>query len=354
MRKAKRVLIYRLGSLGDTVVALPLFHLVERAFPGSERRLLSNVPVHAKAPAAASVLGASGLIHGYFEYKAGTRNLLELLRLWFRIRRWRPEVLVYAAAARGIKAAERDRRFFRLCGIREQIAIPVTDPMQQNLYGASGPPSCMDQEPEAARLTRNAAALGRADLDDPAYWDLRLTADEHARAQQAVATSSQPAIALCIGTKVQAKDWGIDNWSALTSLLAERYPTHSLWLVGAAEERSASGRIAQLWPGGSVVNLCGALTPRETAAVLARAQIFVGHDSGPMHLAASVQTPCVAVFAARNVPRVWFPYGGRHRVLYHEVSCMGCGLETCTVERKRCLLSITPDEVFTAITQVLQ
>jgi ADP-heptose:LPS heptosyltransferase len=94
-----------------------------------------------------------------------------------------------------------------------------------------------------------------------------------------------------------------------------------------------------------VVNLCGDLTPRESAAVFARAEIFVGHDSGPMHLAAAVQTPCVAIFSARNKPRVWFPYGRQHRVVYHRVECWGCELETCVVEKKRCMTSITVDEV---------
>ena len=87
--------------------------------------------------------------------------------------------------------------------------------------------------------------------------------------------------------------------------------------------------------------------------MLARARVLLSHDSGPMHLAAAVQTPCVAIFAARNKPRVWFPYGGQHRVVYHRVSCWGCGLETCLVEGKRCLTSITVGEVIAAARSVL-
>jgi ADP-heptose:LPS heptosyltransferase len=68
-----------------------------------------------------------------------------------------------------------------------------------------------------------------------------------------------------------------------------------------------------------------------------------------MHLAAAVGTPCVAIFAARNIPRQWFPYGPAHRILYHRVECAGCGLETCIEQQKKCILSITPDEVLTAI-----
>jgi len=101
------------------------------------------------------------------------------------------------------------------------------------------------------------------------------------------------------------------------------------------------------------VNLCGQLTPRQSAAAFARARVFIGHDSGPMHLAAAVQTPCVAIFAARNKPRVWFPYGRQHRVIYHQTECWGCGLETCVVERKRCLTSIGVEEVLGEVRAVL-
>ena len=76
----RKVLIHRLGSLGDMVVALPSLHLIARRFPDAERRLLTNFPVNAKAPAAAAVLGESGLVHGYMQYTVGTRDLGELLR----------------------------------------------------------------------------------------------------------------------------------------------------------------------------------------------------------------------------------------------------------------------------------
>jgi ADP-heptose:LPS heptosyltransferase len=135
-----------------------------------------------------------------------------------------------------------------------------------------------------------------------------------------------------------------------------RYPGYGLALSGAPEESEASEFAAGLWRernGGPVVNLCGKLTPRESAAAFRRARLFVGHDSGPMHLAAAVQTPCVAIFAARNKPRVWFPYGTQHHVIYHKTNCWGCGLETCIVERKRCLTSITVDEVAAEISKVL-
>jgi heptosyltransferase-3 len=348
---AQRVLIYRLGSLGDTLVALPALHLVARAFPAAERRLLTNLPVHAKAPPAESILRHTNLVHGYLRYPVGTRSPRSLLALALQIRRWRPDVLVYLAAARGLRTARRDALFFRLCGISRHLGVPLTHDLQQNRLE----PSTQQLEPEAARLARTLSPLGDADLDDPLSWDLRLTSAEISRAHRLLRPAGpRPVLAVSVGTKVQSKDWGRDNWRALLLRIAESHPNLALVLCGAAEEFEVSAFAAEGWRAasfhpGPVLNLCGRLTPRESAAVFAQARLFLGHDSGPMHLAAAVQTPTVAIFAARNLPRVWFPYGDRHRVLYHPTSCAGCGLETCLAEQKRCLTAITVDQVLAQV-----
>lgn len=349
----RRVLIFRLGSLGDTVVALPALHLVARAFPRAERRLLTNFPVSAKAAPAASILEDSGLVQGYFAYPAGTRDPFTLLALWWRLIRWRPQVLVYLAAKRGIDSARRDAAFFRLCGIRRMIGVPLSGDMQQHRFEES----TQSLEPEASRLLRNLVELGEADLDAPASWDLHLTPAEHARAREALLPAADlPILAVSVGTKMQSKDWGCENWRRLVAELATLYPGHALTLSGSSEERAASEFAADGWRAASaspVINLCGRLTPRESAAAFARARIFIGHDSGPMHLAAAVQTPCVAIFSARNKPRVWFPYGGQHQVIYHQTDCWGCNLETCIVEKKKCLTCITVPEVLARVRAVL-
>jgi ADP-heptose:LPS heptosyltransferase len=349
----KRVLIYRLGSLGDTLVALPALHLIARAFPQAERRMLTNFPVNVKAPPAAAILENTGLVHGFLRYTVSVRGPRELLSLWWQVFRWRPEVLVYLGSSRGVASAQRDAAFFRACGIRRLIGVPVVEDMQQSRWEAADGAL----EPEGARLVRNIAELGDARIDEPESWDLHLTDSEKARANEVLRwIEARPLIAVSVGTKVQSKDWGRENWRALLGRVAGAYPGYALALCGAPEESEASEFAAEGWRqagGGPVVNLCGQLTPRQSAAAFARARVFIGHDSGPMHLAAAVQTPCVAIFAARNKPRVWFPYGRQHRVIYHQTECWGCGLETCVVERKRCLTSITVEEVLGEVRAVL-
>ena len=345
----ERVLIYRLGSLGDTVVALPCFHQIARAYPDAERRLLTNVPVHSKAPAAYAVLEGSGLVHGFLRYPIATRQLWELIDLQRQIRAFRPQVLVYLTARRTAGDVLRDAAFFRLCGISRMVGLPLARDARINRLD----PVTGTYEPEAARLARLLRSLGNIDLNNRANWDLGLTIDEHKRAVEALEpVQQQPLLACCVGTKVQAKDWGAENWRAVLDALAIELPQYGLVLVGAAEESGVSELAAASWNGRSV-NLCGALTPRESAAVLARARVFVGHDSGPMHLAAAVGIPCVAVFSARNRPRTWFPWGEQHEIVYHQTDCWGCDLETCIEEKKKCLTSIVPAEVLGVVHRVL-
>ena len=365
---ARRVLVYRLGSLGDFLIALPSLHLIARAFPNAQRYLLTNVPVSSKAPAAAAIVdninGEDGrpLLEGFIRYTVGTRNPLDLLKIWWKVRRFRPDVLVYLAASRGTAAAARDARFFRLCGVKRQVGVPLTESMQLNFYGAAdGDPRAMNLEPEAGRLARNLAELGDAHLELPSSWDLQLTPAEQAAAEAAIRAQlpdsvdlpdRRETIAVSVGTKVQAKDWGRDNWRALLDAIAQEFPGLTLLLAGAPEESAASEFASDGWlvnGGGPVINLCGKLSPRESAAAFAHARLFVGHDSGPMHLAAAAGTPCVAVFAARNIPRQWFPVGEQHSVLYHPVDCMGCGLETCIEQGKKCILSIAVSEVLAQV-----
>jgi ADP-heptose:LPS heptosyltransferase len=73
-----------------------------------------------------------------------------------------------------------------------------------------------------------------------------------------------------------------------------------------------------------------------------------------MHLASAAGTPCVAIFSARNLPGQWFPARSGHKVLYHKTDCFGCGLEHCTIERKKCILSISVDEVCGAVVGLLR
>jgi len=151
---------------------------------------------------------------------------------------------------------------------------------------------------------------------------------------------------------MQSKDWEQENWRELLGRLHRRYPEHALVLDGSREEVALCEFVSADWSGARL-NLAGRLTPREAAAVYGHATVFIGPDSGPKHLAGSVGTPCVCVCAAKELPGVWDPPGTRNQILYHQMECFGCLLETCIEMQKKCIRSITVDEVEQAVVRVL-
>ena len=341
-QSAKRVLVYRLGSMGDAIVALPSLRLVAQTFPKAQRWILTNLSDSEKTIPMAHLLENTGLIQGFIQYPLRLRNAGTLTILSKRIRSIRPEVLIYLAAPRGQIRILRDAMFFRLCGIRKLIGVPFVRTLQRPTIVGNG-----THEYEGARLLRCLQSLGTINLKDPSAFDLNLGLSEHTTAETALngLGINRPFIVASIGAKVDVKDWGDYKWTLLISKLGRYLSGWGLVMIGSADERERTSQLLRNWPG-KFLNLCNSLNVRESAAVLSRAKAYVGHDSGPMHLAAAVGTPCVAIFSSRNLPGEWFPPGSQHHILYKAVHCMGCRRDVCEDLGKMCIRSISVDEVF--------
>lgn len=311
-KPAERVVIYRLGSLGDTIVALPCFHKIAKTFPEAERYVLTNVPVSSKAAPLESILANSGLVDGVISYPVGLRSITKLAGLAWRLRNFGASTLIYLAAPRGSAATYRDLIFFSLCGFNRIIGAPVSRDFREcRVEETTG-----YLEQECIRLARTIGALGPVDLESRANWDLRLTDQEKAvGAKTFAAFDGRPVIAINMGGKEVRNHWGEENWRRFFAELAKTHGDYGLLVVGAADDASSAASVTANWPS-PVVNACGRLSPRESAAALENACLFVGHDSGPMHLAASRGISCVALFSGVNPPRRWHPYGARHKVLH--------------------------------------
>jgi heptosyltransferase III len=317
------VIVYRLGSLGDTIVALPCFHAILKRFPDKPKIALTNVPVSSIAAPLESILGPGGFIQGVISYPVGTRSLRRLLAVRREIRSTGARTMVYLASTRGRIASIRDLLFFRLCGIRDVLCLPVSDDLLRNRVDSQG-----IVEREAERLARCVQREFHVDVSSPSSWDLRLTSGEWQR----VSGFKKPLhdseyFVVNMGGKAAEKDWGASNWADLISRMRTAFEGDTLVLVGASEDLVRAERLINAW-GGEGLNLCGELTPRETYGVMKGAKFFIGHDSGPLHLAAAAQVRCVGIFGSFNRPMKWHPPGQGH-VIIHEMR----GIASITVER---------------------
>jgi ADP-heptose:LPS heptosyltransferase len=346
MSPPESLLIYRLGSLGDTVVALPCFHLIRKTCPHTRIFILTNQPVSGKAAPAMDILANSGLCDEAISYPVGTRSLSELAKVRRTIRQIRPGIVVNLAAARGRLKSLRDYYFFRSCGVKKIIGTPLrrrdfeVQPASQGLF-----------EPESQRLASRLSALGTVDLADQSFWKLELAPDEKKQAGELLPKNQNNFIGVSVGTKVLANDWGEENWGRLLALLSKAMPEAVLVLLGAADEWDRSEKLSRVWAG-SCVNLCGKTSPRISAAILEHCRLFIGHDSGPLHLAGAVGIPSLGLFSWNNPPGQWFP-GHRSwkfiKILYPELPAGGwnAGLRMKHGVGEG-IQKLQPDEVFAA------
>lgn len=155
---------------------------------------------------------------------------------------------------------------------------------------------------------------------------------------------SRPIVVLHYGTTWKTKLWALKNWQQLAVRLCEAGVQPLLtWgndeeLAAAEAIRAASGERAIVWPRGTLPEL---------VALLARADLVVGGDTGPIHIAAAVGTPTVSLFrvtdARRNGPR-----GGVHLCLQTPLDCSPCLRKSCERDRE-CAASITVEAVEEAV-----
>jgi len=99
----------------------------------------------------------------------------------------------------------------------------------------------------------------------------------------------------------------------------------------------------------SPINLGGKLSLEQLVAIISHATLFIGIDSGPMHMAAAVNTPVAAIFGPQTKV-TWGPYGENHVVIQKEWDCVPCIRKGCNDSGKsRCLDELSFEEVIGAV-----
>jgi ADP-heptose:LPS heptosyltransferase len=149
-------------------------------------------------------------------------------------------------------------------------------------------------------------------------------------------------------TIMATKRWDAGRFANVARELAARGLTIAV-TAGPGEEQHAIEVARQL--DGTVIML--GLTIPELAELIRGSQLYIGNDSGPMHLAAAVGTPVVAVWGSSDSRR-WRPWAPRYRVVQNPFECNPCPGYRCLVaESPLCIESVTVEQVTMAVQEIM-
>lgn len=346
----QRVLLLRLERIGDLLMVLESLALARTAWPTAQIDLAVgswNAPLAALIPG----LNTIDRVDVPWLAREGTgltwRGLLAQANTW-RARRY--DLVVNF---------EPDIR-------SNLLAWRTGAPLRVGYWTAGGGTLLTDAlayDPEA-HVSVNAHALIRhasGGGERPLAQRPRLVPDAAAEAAaDALLASVAPAPGRLIGLQVsggrESKQWHLMRFAEVGRLLAAETGA-TLVLTGGAGDREMIDQVRRALGNAKVVDAAGVLNLPGTAALLRRLDLLITGDTGPMHLAAAVGTPVVALFGPSD-PRRYGPLAAQQRVLRVQLPCSPCGQVRLPPERCRghvpdCMDGITVDVVMRAARELL-
>ena len=145
-------------------------------------------------------------------------------------------------------------------------------------------------------------------------------------------------ILISLGTKFEENKWSLQNWKLLITLLGSTYSHYSIISIGSNDEFNDCEDVLSAWPY-EKLNLTGKTDVSELYFLMQNVLLFIGNDSGPMHLAAAAGTKVIGLFSNKNSPGKWYPFGNEGNVIQ--------------VEKGKSINSITPNRVYKMVIRVL-
>lgn len=314
-----KFLVIRFSSLGDCVLLCPLLEYLKRS--GAEEVVVLTKRAYAPLFAAAS--GVDRVIA--LDKGAGLGSL------WRMAGAFRDQGYTIIDA----HASFRSRLVCARAG-RAQSRIEKHTRQRVNLIVWKRPSAL------PTMLERYAALCAPAGIKPPQLSPGGLNIPEDAARTAAGNMGHDAFIAVAPGSR-----WPAKRWNGFAKLCETLGHEQRILLVGDAADREFTAPIAHAL-GSRCLDIAGTLPLMETAAHIARCRLFVGNDSGLMHLAEATGVPVVALYGPTVEAFGYFPSLPQSRVIERRLACRPCsrnGSIPCPKGTVECLTKVTPDTV---------
>jgi lipopolysaccharide heptosyltransferase II len=165
-------------------------------------------------------------------------------------------------------------------------------------------------------------------------------------------TQNSKLILLQPGARWKNKRWPAEHFAGLVRALAGKFPAARFGILGDPGDRPLGEIISQAAPE-RCLNLCGATSLPEMIEWIRRCDLLITNDTGPMHVAAALGRPLVALFGPTE-PRRTGPYGQLENVLRLDLPCSPCMKSDCAYEKTdECLRALSPATVLARVEKLL-
>jgi ADP-heptose:LPS heptosyltransferase len=345
----QRILLLRLERIGDLLMALPAIRDVRALAPTAEIDLVVGTWNASLGRAVPFVNNVLMLDAQWLAREGGGRGMAALL-----------------GAARGWRTSHYDLAINFEPDIRSNLLLAASGAKWRAGWASAGGGPLLDlllDFDPAAHTIDNARRLVHTVFEQtPTESALPLLAiPESARrgAQARLRARAQDSAAL-VGVHVsggrEIKQWDPLRFAEVAAaLVRERHAT--IVLTGTSNERALIDVVKSRLPEHSVIDISGDVDLLELAALLQQLDLLVTGDTGPMHLAAAVGTPVVAVFGP-SAPHRYAPRGDRDRVVRVDLPCSPCNRirqppKRCVGQIPDCLMTVSSGPVVSAALEVL-
>ena len=347
-REVHRILLLRLERIGDLLMALEAIADVRAAFPSATIDLAVgswNAPIAALIPGITTVHVADvpWLTRGEQPTSWGT--ILHAASGW----RARGYDLVI-----NFEPDIRSNMLARMTGapIRLGYASGGGGPLLTHISTYDPTTHVADN---ARRLVATIAPVGGL-AKTTTSRRLTPTPDQVARVDQLLAPHPRPLIGVHVSGGRASKQWHPDRFAAVAAAVAAT-TSGTIVLTGATSDVPMVAAVQATLTGTRVVSFAGALDLPESAALFDRLDVLITGDTGPMHLAAAMGTPVVALFGPSD-PARYGPRARSERILRVQLPCSPCGQVRLPPVRCRgkvpdCMDGITVDAVVAATLELL-
>ena len=331
----KVVCVHRVGQIGDLFCALPALSLIKEQYPKSHLILLTS-PGKNNNQSLVNFLNSLPYIDEVLTY---ANNSNELSKLYKNLQKKKIDLWISLPQDRTTFFRElRNIVFARLVGARSGIGFVInTAPWFEKLQAGA-----VIQLQESERLLaivkdRNNSVR----LEDHKEYENDLGISKIELDLNLPAASK--VMVLAPGSNRDTNRWPIESFSEV----AKRWISTggAVILIGGAKDIELGSEISKKCDSSALFDMTGKLSISQTLEAMRLATIFVGNDSGPMHMAAAVGLHCVVAFSARDYPLKWYPMWADHSIVRKDVQCSPCLSESCQNENL-CLKQISVDEIW--------